>query len=407
MRKMNQLNCEALEARDVPSVTFKFDYSQDTKGFFSDTTRRSALEAAGKMLSSRLDDSLTAITPSGTNTWSASFPNPATGSTTTKSNMSVPANTLVVFVGGRDLASGTLAIGGGGGYSASGSSTWLNTVKGRGQSGALSSTPTDTAIWGGALTFDTVGTNWHFGATTSGLDSNESDFRSVAMHELGHMLGVGGKVWSSLVSNGNFIGANAKAAYNNRVVPVNGGRDHFAEGIKSNGLEVAMDPSLTQGTRKFFSKLDFAALKDIGWQVSTGNGTINLASHLLTGSQGGSGLGGSDATVFGGSIDSAKDVDFYRVYLYAGNKLSVSTSGYNSNKVDTYLKLFDASGTVLKTADQGGVGGKDTLDFTVTRSDYYYIAVSSYANRSYDPMTLNSGPGGTTGDYSFGIQIDW
>ncbi|MEI6862328.1 MAG: PEP-CTERM sorting domain-containing protein [Verrucomicrobiota bacterium] len=29
-----------------------------------------------------------------------------------------------------------------------------------------------------------------------------------------------------------------------------------------------MDPSLTVGSRKFFTTLDFAGLQDIGWQLS-------------------------------------------------------------------------------------------------------------------------------------------
>lgn len=29
-----------------------------------------------------------------------------------------------------------------------------------------------------------------------------------------------------------------------------------------------MDPDLTVGTRKYFTELDFAAMQDIGWQVT-------------------------------------------------------------------------------------------------------------------------------------------
>jgi hypothetical protein len=34
------------------------------------------------------------------------------------------------------------------------------------------------------------------------------------------------------------------------------------------GQEVALDPSIAAGQRKHFTALDYAAMKDIGWQVS-------------------------------------------------------------------------------------------------------------------------------------------
>lgn len=47
---------------------------------------------------------------------------------------------------------------------------------------------------------------------------------------------------------------------------------HWAEGTTSfvAGLpqEAAMDPTITTGTRKAFTDLDFAAMKDIGWEVT-------------------------------------------------------------------------------------------------------------------------------------------
>ena len=45
------------------------------------------------------------------------------------------------------------------------------------------------------------------------------------------------------------------------------------------------------------------------------------------------------------------------------------------------------------------------FDFNISRSDYYWVAVSSYKNRDYDPFMSSSGPGGNTGSYTLGISL--
>ena len=400
---------EVLEVRQMPAVNIVLDYSLDTKGFFSDTARRTLLDKAATMIESRLNDTLSAIKPSGSNTWKPSLTHPATGqSFTLPGSTSIAADTIVVYAGGRDLPGGTLGVGGGGGFASNGSPAWNSTVKGRSESGVLSTSQTDVAPWGGSITFDTTGVNWHFGSTTTGLDSNESDFLSVAMHELGHVMGLGtSKSWERLVSGGTFNGANARAEFG-RNVPTQSGGGHFANDTQNDGLEAAMDPSITTGTRKLFGNLDFAALKDIGWEVNTVDDTIHQAQDQLAKPVADSGLiGGSDAVVFVGRMDNAKDVDIYRVFIGSGVKLSTSTfAPRTGTRIDTNLKLYDTGGTVLKTADrEGGVGGTDSYDFTSRRADYYFIAVSSSGNRTYDPFRSNSGPGGTIGDYQIGITL--
>jgi hypothetical protein len=42
---------------------------------------------------------------------------------------------------------------------------------------------------------------------------------------------------------------------------------HWADGTLSGGREAAMDPSVTLGTRKTYTPLDFAGLADIGWTL--------------------------------------------------------------------------------------------------------------------------------------------
>lgn len=257
---------ERLESRQLLTITFQFDYSRDANHFFDDPARQEILEFAGQAIGSRLNDHLQAIVPSGSNTWSLNVTNPSGASSFSLTNVTIPENTLLVFVGARMMNS--LGVGGPGGFASSGSSEWLDLVASRGQSGALSDPSTDFSPWGGSISFD-LDANWYFGTSEAELGSDQHDFLSVAMHELGHLLGIGtADSWNHLVSGEFFLGLNS-GAENGGNVPLSGS-SHFQEGLRDGGQEVAMDPSLLQGTRKLFTALDFAALADIGWEV---NGT--------------------------------------------------------------------------------------------------------------------------------------
>ena len=263
---------EQLEDRQLLTISIQFDYRRDTNHFFDDPARRALLESAGQTISSQLHDSLWAITPSGGNGWSASFSDPASATLMNVKNLKVPEDTLIVFVGARDIA--PLAFGGPGGYSSSGSTAWLDLVSARGQTGALTKTATDFGPWGGAITFDSS-TNWYFGETTDGLTNGKNDFLSVATHELGHVFGIGTAAsWDRYVSGSSFTGRYSVAEYDagRGSVPLTADGSHFAEGVSEGSHEVEMDPTLRVGQRKQFSSLDFAALKDIGWEVGMSNG---------------------------------------------------------------------------------------------------------------------------------------
>jgi hypothetical protein len=152
------------------------------------------------------------------------------------------------------------------------------------------------ARWGGTISFDTTPSSpWHFNHTTSPSGS-VSDLYSVAIHELAHALGFGGSIeWQALVSASSFFGSNANAEYGGPV-PLASGLSHWAEGTDSivyggsTPQETAMDPTLTTGTRKLFTKLDAAAMKDIGWTVIAppgvdgdynNNGIVDAADYVI------------------------------------------------------------------------------------------------------------------------------
>ena len=265
---------ECLESRVLPAISVLIDFSLDTNNFFADQGRRDLLQSAADAIGSRLTDSLTAISPSGSNSWTAIFDHPGTGEEHEINNRAIAANTVLVFAGGRNFAGTEAGRGGYGGFSAGGTTTFQNIVEARGQTGALAGTPSDFGPWGGVVSFDTVGTTWHFGATATGLDSSEVDFLTVAQHELAHLFGFGtADSWNNLVNvaEKTFTGAASKALNGNANVPLNaagGDSSHWALSVTSDGELATMRPTLTQGERHLLTAIDFAGLDDLGWTVS-------------------------------------------------------------------------------------------------------------------------------------------
>ena len=127
-------------------------------------------------------DSLTSISGATVN-----FTHPDTGAALfTLGNFSVPADTVIIYVGGRDLPSNEVAVAGPGGPNGSFD---------RGQGTISGGSADDFAMWGGSMSFDTktaggADRNWHFGADTSPAPFTV-DFISVALHELAHVFGFG------------------------------------------------------------------------------------------------------------------------------------------------------------------------------------------------------------------------
>ena len=254
------------------AIDIVFNYSYDTNNFFADSARRTALEAAASTFESAFGDSLGAITSDSENSFDLRFSHPATGAEQVIEDYSVPANQIIVFAGGRDLTGNTLGVGGPGGFFASGFSPFFESIK-RGQSGYRTTgtlNDTDFGPWGGSITFDTPAA-WNF-SVASGPSAGQNDFYSVALHELGHLLGVSSaESWDAKIASGQFTGPDSVAVYGGNVPLSDDG--HWADGTMSqlpgSGIpqEAAMDPSIFVGSRKLLTTLDWAGLSDIGWEV--------------------------------------------------------------------------------------------------------------------------------------------
>jgi len=252
------------------NVDIVFDYRYDSSGFFTgaNSSRQNLLNDAAAVFENRFQDNLTAITSGGSNHFNVSFSEPDNGNSATIPDFSVGSGQVVVFVGAHNLGS-TLAEGGNGGFSSSGSSSFLDNAASRGQAGALLPVQTDFGPWGGTISFNST-SNWYFDPDTRTDESfsNQFDFYSVTIHELAHVLGFGtAPSFNNLSSGGVFTGTAAHDLFGSNP-PLSPDGGHWKQDLTYLGQEVALDPSIAAGQRKHFTELDYAAMKDIGWQVS-------------------------------------------------------------------------------------------------------------------------------------------
>jgi hypothetical protein len=387
----------ALEDRALLTIAVDLRYDFDSAGFFAAPDRRALLQQAVTSLAATLTDHLAAIAPAASNSWSAVFSNPSTGQTQSVPNLLVPADTLILYVGGRDLPGSTAGFGGAGGFSASGSQAWLDTVRARGQTGALAAVPSDFGPWGGSISFDTAGTNFYFGQDAAGIGGGQIDFLSVAMHEFGHVLGIGNvpssglSSWSRFISGGVFTGPNAVAANGGASVPLDAVGTHWADGTRSDGIIAAMTPTLFGGVRHPFTSLDYAGLRDAGWVVQPplGTGSLQLSASTATTVEGGGAVtltvtrtGGSSGTV---TVQYATSDGTARAGSdYAATAGTLSFAPGQTSQTISIPILNDGSAeglesfnlTLSAAAGGGSLGTPSTAVVTVTDDDTAGVVVT-------------------------------
>ncbi len=274
----------ALVAQSSPALVIEYDYSFDTGFLAPGSQARTTFEAAGNFFAARLSDNLTAIDSSGINNFQILFQNPSTGANVQINNVDIAANTIRIYAGARELGGSVLGQAGPGNFSVSGLLDFQMNAFVRGQGSNFNAVDGadafDFSLWGGAIAFD-INSPWSFDLN-SGPAAGTHDFLSVALHEFGHVFGIGvADTWVNDVFAATFTGAASVASFGGNV-PLSGDLSHWANGTQSTVVagtesfigtragttqETSLDPTINIGTRKLITELDLAALDDIGWDV--------------------------------------------------------------------------------------------------------------------------------------------
>lgn len=258
-----RLRLEPLDCRLNP-VNIRYNFSLDTGNLFQNQAAKDALQRATDAILPKLQDNLAAIVPSGGNQLNVTFYNPVSNGMLSGPVQNIPENELVVYVTSGDIGDSELGYACSAGWSANGSQDFLNLVRSRGQSGALTSPSTDIAPLGGLLAFNSLA-NWNFGSGNPASD--QFDFESVAHHELLHMLGfgLGDEAFERNTSNGEFVGPSVVAIRGaTRMDSIN---QHFNQETFTETGRSVMAPILILGEKHLTGPVEFAALQDIGWEV--------------------------------------------------------------------------------------------------------------------------------------------
>jgi hypothetical protein len=394
-----RLGWDRLEERIAPAIAFQFDYSYDSLGFFTaNPAAKTVLQQAGQILGSQLNNSLAGFgsNPNLNEYWDSYIPNPSDMTTNVEvRNLTIPANTLIVFVGGSNLSSGTLAESNPGSLDTYYSQDYSNLVHSRGQPGALATPPTAWSPWGGMVSFG-MSDNWNFSGTGGLPAAGQYDFLTVCEHELSHLLGYGqAPSWFAQVnlSTQLFSGVHAEKSYGGPV-PVDATGIHWGAGTTSGGQSPVMSPSLPAGVRRAMTPLDWAGLADIGWNVDKLVVTTPPPGQVAPGSPFGLTVTAEDPTgavdtLFGGpvSLNLASNPGAATLggTLTATATGGVATfSGLTLNQPGTGYTLQASSGTLA--------GATTTSAITVSSSTDQLVVTSA------PPSSVTAGTG-------FGLTI--
>lgn len=101
------------------------------------------------------------------------------------------------------------------------------------------------------------------------------------------------------------------------------------------------------------------------------------------------------------------DVDIYRITMPRGGLITAETFAQrlpSPSTLDTYLRLFNATGVELIANDQTE-GNDSFIDFFVNTGGLYYVAVSGYGNAAYSPTLGGSGQTQSLGVYDLRLSV--
>ena len=97
------------------------------------------------------------------------------------------------------------------------------------------------------------------------------------------------------------------------------------------------------------------------------------------------------------------DVDLYQFFAPANGLVEIKAFTQNAFGADTFLRLFDSSGTQITSNDNDGDTVNSRIQFNAAAGTTYYVGVSGKGNSTYSATTVN-GVAGSAGNYVFSID---
>jgi uncharacterized delta-60 repeat protein len=111
-----------------------------------------------------------------------------------------------------------------------------------------------------------------------------------------------------------------------------------------------------------------------------------------------------------GAIDFPTDVDLYKIVVSAGQRLSFDVDRTAGSSLDSYLRVFNSTGTRIAWNDDGaapdeGASKSAYIEYTFDAAGTYFIGVSGKGNNTYSATTGDGDSPGSTGGYTFDVRI--